>query len=458
MNNIAKIILSAIGIVILFYGFLFLLPKSKITYLADDALRDYALSHNLAPVPSTYKELLKVVDNPENPLSPAKIALGKQLFFDPILSLDKTINCASCHLLEEGGDDNIPTAIGYHDRENPQHLNSPTVLNAALAKSQFWNGSAKDVEAQAAGPMQAPFEMNITPKEAVKRLKEDFAYVEAFGKVFDGNISFLNIQNAIGAYERTLLTRGSYDTFLEGENNAISASAKRGLNLFIQKGCKGCHTGMSLGGQSVQLFPLRRAIEDIFDSEPFPFPNTGGFLGQNGKKRFRVPILRNITKTAPYFHNGEVKELEEAVRIMSRYQVGNEFSPKEVEDIIEFFKTLEGELVTYDINLSANENFENINLKGMDLSHQDLHGINLKNADLSNCNLFGTNLSGANLTGATIKGADFTSSDISFASLSYLDFQGVDLIEVKLESANFLHAIWSDGRPCLKGSIGKCNQ
>ena len=349
MNNIAKIILSSLGMVIVFYGFLFLLPKSQITYLEDNELREYALSRNLAPVPTKYSELLKVIDNPSNPMTPAKIALGKQLFFDPILSLDKTINCASCHILEEGGDDNIPTAIGYHDRANPKHLNSPTVLNDALAKSQFWDGSAADVEAQAAGPMQAPFEMNITPKEAVKRLKENGAYVEAFGKVFDGNISFLNIQNAIGAYERTLLTRGKFDTFLEGDNNAMSKSAKRGLNLFMQKGCKGCHTGMSLGGQSVQLFPLRRAIEDIFSSEPFPFPNTGGFLGQNGKKRFRVPILRNITKTAPYFHNGMVTELEEAIRIMSQYQVGNEFSPKEIEDMVAFFESLEGELVSYDI-------------------------------------------------------------------------------------------------------------
>ncbi len=458
MNNIAKIILSTIATVIVFYGLLLLLPKSKITYLADDALRHYALNHNLSPVPSDYKSLLKVVDNPDNPMTPAKIALGKQLFFDPILSLDKTIACASCHLLNEGGDDNLPTAIGYHDRQNPKHLNSPTVLNAALAKSQFWNGRAKDVEAQAAGPMQAAFEMNITPKEAVNRLREDSAYVEAFGKVFDGNISFLNIQNAIGAYERTLLTRGDYDRFLEGDDTAISASAKRGLNLFIQKGCKGCHTGMSLGGQSLQQFPLRRAFMDMFKTEPFPFPNVGGFLGENDKKRFRVPILRNITKTAPYFHNGSVKDLKEVVRIMSKYQVGDEFSPAQIDDVIEFFKTLEGELVPYDLNLSANSNHEGINLTGMDLSHKDLHGINLKNANLTNCNLFGSNLSGANLTGATIKGADFTASDISFASLSLVDFQGVDLIEVKLESANFVRAIWSDGRPCLQGSIGKCNQ
>ncbi len=349
MNYIVKIILSTLAIIILFYGFLFLLPKSKITYFKDNDLRQYALNHNLSPVPTNYKKLLEVVDNPKNPITPDKISLGKQLFFDPILSLDKTISCASCHILEEGGDDNIPTAMGYHDRVNPKHLNSPTVLNAALAKKQFWDGRASNVEAQAAGPMQATFEMNITPKEAIKRVKENKDYVKAFAKVFDGNISFLNIQNAIGAYERTLLTRGDYDRFLEGNNEAISASAKRGLNLFIQKGCKGCHTGMSLGGQSLQQFPLRRAISDILSSEPFPFPNKGGFLGENNKKRFRVPILRNITKTAPYFHNGTVKELEEAIRIMSKYQLGHEFNHKEIKDVIAFFKTLEGELVSYEV-------------------------------------------------------------------------------------------------------------
>jgi cytochrome c peroxidase len=349
MNKILKIILSAIAIVILFYTTLLLLPKSDITYMEDDVLRAYALSHNLLPTPTKYTELLKVVDNPNNPMTPAKIALGKKLFFDPILSLDKTIACASCHILQEGGDDNRATAIGYHDRVNPKHLNSPTVLNAALAKKQFWNGSAPDVEAQAAGPMQAPFEMNITPKEALSRLKQNPNYLQAFHEVFDDNITFLHIQEAIGAYERTLLTRGSYDHFLEGDNHAISAAAKRGLNLFIQKGCKGCHTGMSVGGQSMQQFPLRRSIFDILKTEPFPFPNVGGFLGENDKKRFRVPILRNITKTAPYFHNGMVTDLKEAIRIMSKYQVGEEFTPAQIEDMLAFFKTLEGELVNYDI-------------------------------------------------------------------------------------------------------------
>jgi len=298
-----------------------------------------------------------VVDTPENPMSREKIALGKKLFFETLLSQDKTISCASCHSLEEGGDDNLPTAIGYLGQHNPFHLNSPTVLNAALAQSQFWNGRAKDVEEQAGGPVQAPFEMHMTPKEVVQRLKSVPEYVAQFQAVFASDISFERVRKAIGAYERTLLTRGAYDDFLEGNDTAMNPAAKRGLSLFISKGCKGCHTGMSVGGQSIQKFPLRHYMSDfigmIFEpnikikQSPFPFENKGGFLGRDDTLRFRVPILRNITKTAPYFHNGSVKKLEEAVRIMSKYQIGDEFNKEQIADVVEFLKTLEGELVAY---------------------------------------------------------------------------------------------------------------
>ena len=336
----------------------FILPSKNIKKYSDNELREMALSTNISPVPKSYKELLKVVDNPQNPMSREKITLGKELFFDTRLSRDKTLSCASCHKLEEGGDDNLPTAIGFHGRANPFHLNSPTVLNSALAKAEFWNGRAKDVEEQAGGPVQAPFEMNMTPKEVEQRLNKDTELVDRFKNIFHKeHITFENVRKAIGAYERTLLTRGAYDKFLEGDNNAISASAKRGMTLFIEKGCKGCHTGMSVGGQSIQKFPLRRYLSDyigmVFEpnlrikESPFPFENRGGFLGKDNNLRFRVPILRNITKTAPYFHNGSVDKLEEAVRIMSKYQIGHEFTKEQIADVVEFLKTLEGELVNY---------------------------------------------------------------------------------------------------------------
>jgi cytochrome c peroxidase len=337
-----------------------MLPKRGVEVLSDNQLRQRAISTNMLPIPRKYEELLKVVDNPQNPMTPQKIALGKELYNENLLSRDRDIACASCHLLEQGGDDNLPTAIGYHGRANPFHLNSPTVLNASLAKSQFWNGSAKDVEEQAGGPIQAPFEMNMKPEEVVERLNAVPSYVTKFQEIFNSPISFENIKKAIGAYERTLLTYGDYDRFLEGNNSALTPKAKRGMTLFMTKGCKGCHTGMSVGGQSIQKFPLRNYFSDyiglLFEpnikikESPFPFANRGGFLGQDNRLKFRVPILRNISKTAPYFHNGAIKELKEVVRIMSKYQLGDEFTPTQIDEVVEFLKSLDGELVQYEIN------------------------------------------------------------------------------------------------------------
>ncbi len=346
-------------VVILIFLLPFLLPNKDVKVFTENELRQKAISTNMLPIPTTYNELLKVADNPENRMTPQKIALGKELYNEKLLSKEKDISCASCHLLDQGGDDNMAVAIGHQGRANPFHLNSPTVLNAALAKSQFWNGSAKDVEEQAGGPIQAPFEMNMKPHEVEERLNAVPLYVTKFQEVFGSAISFENVRKAIGAYERTLLTYGDYDKFLEGDNAAMSAKAKRGMTLFMTKGCKGCHTGMSVGGQSVQLFPLRHYLDDymgmMFEPDlkikesPFPFINKGGFLGQDNRLKFRVPILRNISKTAPYFHNGAVEELEEVVRIMSKYQIGDEFTPTQIDEVVAFLETLDGELVEYEI-------------------------------------------------------------------------------------------------------------
>ena len=345
--------------VVLIFSLPYILPKPKTPKLSDKELRNLALSEKMFSTPTTYKELLKAVDTKKNPLSKAKIELGRKLFFDPILSKDKTINCASCHILEEGGDDNKPFAIGYKNRGNPFHLNSPTVLNAALFNYEFWDGRVHTIEEQAGGPIQAPFEMAMSKDEVVKRLKANKEYVKSFKKVF-GKITFENVKKAIGAYERTLLTYGAYDKFIDGNNSAISQSAKRGLTLFLTKGCKGCHSGMAFGGETMQKFPLHFYFEDylgvilkpnlkIKDS-PFPFENKGGFLGAEGTLKFRVPTLRNIEKTSPYFHNGAIKDLKEVVRLMSKYQLGDEFNKTQIDDVVEFLKTLNGKIIKYDIH------------------------------------------------------------------------------------------------------------
>jgi len=374
MKTLSVILLIVVAIVLLFFnvGLFIPIPKSTNMIMSSKELRDYALSHGLKPMPMTWKKAKVLVSNPNNPLSAEKISLGRSLFFDPILSKDKTITCASCHIIQDGGDDNRPTAIGYHNRKNPKHLNSPTVLNAALAKREFWDGRSPNVEDQAKGPIQAPFEMNMTPQELVKRVKKKEIYTQAFEEVFPKKgITFDTITKAIGAYERTLLTRGSFDRFLEGDDNAISKEAKRGLFLFMRLGCKGCHTGRSVGGQSMQKFPIRKYDgmivpvsifvngEQVFSkfkfqpihagSAPFPFDDIGGFHGKNAQFKFRVPILRNITRTAPYFHNGAVKDLKKVVWIMARHQLGISLSKKQIKEIIAFLKTLEGGPIDYNI-------------------------------------------------------------------------------------------------------------
>jgi len=308
----------------------------------DVELRSLAKNNALKSVPQNYKKLLKKLDTVKNKLTAKKINLGRTLFFEPLLSKDKTLTCASCHKMAEGGDDNLPTAIGYKNRANPKHLNSPTVLNAALSKFLFWDGRAKSVEEQAGGPIQAHFEMNLKPKELVERLSKNQIYKDYFREVFDENVTFENVKKAIGAYEKTLLTRGKFDDFLDGDNNAINKQAKKGLEIFIKDGCVKCHYGIALGGQSIEKFPK-------YQTSIFPFNNIGNFKGKDDQYLFRVPILRNITETSPYYHNGEIKNLSRVIKIESEHETNKKLNKKQIKFILEFFKTLDGKLVDYGI-------------------------------------------------------------------------------------------------------------
>lgn len=347
---------------------LFLL--STLPLLANSSLIDKALSKGLKSSPTTLEDLKREVDDPKNPISVEKILLGKKLFFDKNLSKDRTISCASCHDLQKGGEDSKPTAVGYLKQENPSHLNTPTVLNTAYSKHLFWDGRASSLREQAKGPMQAHFEMASTPELVQERVKEKPEYVTAFNTIFgNDSITFENITMAIAVYEKTLITRGRYDDFLDGDTQALNAEEKRGLNLFIDMGCKGCHFGPAIGGQRIQKFPLRdynsflnltttfnektkgRSVKDIsFNFEmyhPYPFENRGGFMGKDGERNFRVPILRDISKTAPYFHNGVVKTLRESIKIMSKNQLGVDMSEDQLDAMEAFLKSLDGELVDY---------------------------------------------------------------------------------------------------------------
>ena len=303
---------------------------------ASASLVDDAKKAGLSPIPTEKNELMKLIDNSKNPITDAKVALGKALFFEPRLSKSNLISCNTCHNLATGGIDGVSVAIGHKWSSNPHHLNSPTVYNSVFMERQFWDGREPDLEAQAQGPMQAAPEMAISKEMAVKRISSMAGYKKQFKDAFgDDKITFKKIADAIGVFERTLVTPSKFDKFLAGDTKALSTKEQEGLKTFIAKGCTACHTGVGVGG-GMQKFPLVK---------PYKYANIGDFKGdKNGM--VKTPTLRNISQTAPYFHNGAVWSLDEAVKIMGETQLGVELNNKEVESIVTFLKALDGDMPT----------------------------------------------------------------------------------------------------------------
>lgn len=280
----------------------------------------------------------------DNAVTGAKVDLGKKLFFDPRLSASHLISCNSCHNLGMGGDDNLETSIGHGWAKGPR--NAPTVLNAVFNIAQFWDGRAEDLKAQAKGPVQAGVEMNNTPDAVEKVLKSMPAYVEAFKAAFPGEadpVSFDNMAKAIEAFEATLITPASrFDQYLEGNDKVLTAQEKKGLKLFMDKGCASCHAGVNIGGEGYYPF----GVVEQPGGEVLPEGDKGRFAvtkTADDSYVFRAAPLRNIALTAPYFHSGKVWDLKQAVAIMGTSQLGENLSDEEVEDITAFLKTLTGE-------------------------------------------------------------------------------------------------------------------
>lgn len=283
-------------------------------------------------IPEIQTELLKLID-PKGTISPEKVELGKKLFFEPRLSKSAIISCNTCHNLGLGGVDGVPAAVGHQWTPNPHHLNSPTVYNAVFFTAQFWDGRSPHLEDQAQGPMQAAPEM-AAPKSLVEeRINSIPAYVEEFKKAYgkDVKVDFETITSTIGIFERTLVTPARFDDFLNGKEDALTDAEKEGLQTFIDKGCASCHTGIALGG-TMQPFEL---------AEKYRFANVGDFAG-DAKGMVKTPTLRNITETAPYFHNGAIWNLAEAVKEMGSTQLGIKISDEEAAKIVTFFNALEG--------------------------------------------------------------------------------------------------------------------
>jgi cytochrome c peroxidase len=284
--------------------------------------------------------------SPDNLLTAAKVELGRTLYFDSRLSKDGNVSCNSCHVLAEFGDDN--RALSPGDAGELGDRNSPTVLNAALHVAQFWDGRAADVEEQAGMPILNPVEMAIPSEEfLVARLAAIPEYVERFATAFPEEkpaLTYGNIARALGAFERTLLTPAPFDDYLNGDLAALGEVEREGLRKFMELGCSSCHNGYAVGGYSFRKFGLQGKYWEHTHSSEIDegrFAQTGD---EEDRFVFKVAALRNVEKTAPYFHDGSVESLSEAVRVMTRMQIGLELSKEETEALVAFLESLTGEI------------------------------------------------------------------------------------------------------------------
>ena len=290
------------------------------------------------PLPSA-EEMQKL-----RPFTEAQVKLGHQLWYEPRLSKGNTVSCNSCHNLASAGVDNMPTSQGHKGQFGGR--NSPTALNAALLGMQFWDGRAADVEEQAGGPLVNPVEMaNDSQEAAAAKIAKIPEYQELFKTAFpeDGAVSFKNITTALGAFERTLLTPTKWDDYLKGNVNALNEQERKGVRAFMDNGCIACHSGVNLGGNSFQKFGLVKGPYWKFIEDPKRDKGRADVTKKTEDEFFfRVPGLRNVAKTYPYFHNGSVWELDKAVNIMGMAQLGKELSKEDTDNIVAFLNTLSG--------------------------------------------------------------------------------------------------------------------
>ncbi len=276
-----------------------------------------------------------------NPITDEKVALGRMLYYEPRLSKSQQISCNSCHMLDKFGVDGQPTSDGHKGKRGDR--NSPTVYNAAGHFVQFWDGRAADVEEQAKGPVINPVEMAMpSQKQVTAVLKSMPEYVDAFKKAFPGEkdpINYGNMAKAIGAFERKLVTPSRWDKFLQGDSQALTNEEKAGFNVFVETGCQICHAGAYLGGSMYQKLGVMKPYPDA--SDPGREKVT---KNEADRMVFKVPGLRNIAETKPYYHNGKVQSLEQAVSIMADCQLGKTLNDGQVRSISTWLKTLTGEI------------------------------------------------------------------------------------------------------------------
>jgi len=290
---------------------------------------------------AAFAPLPAVVSSEANPVTPAKVDLGWRLYYETQLSATGSQSCNSCHLLDAYGVDGRPVSTGVTGAQGGR--NAPTVYNAAGHIAQFWDGRAADVEAQAKGPILNPIEMGMSSSgEVMARLARLPGYRAAFATAFPGDsnpMTYDNVGMAIGAFERQLLTPARWDRFLEGDATALTQPEKQGLRVFLATGCQGCHNGPYMGGRMyqrlgvVQRWPIQSDL-GRFDITGMPADSMV----------FKVPSLRNIVMTGPYFNSGSITSLDEGVRLMARHQLGAELTPEQVASILTYLGALTGEV------------------------------------------------------------------------------------------------------------------
>ncbi len=287
-----------------------------------------------------------VAENPENPITNEKVALGKMLYFDNRLSKDNTQSCNTCHNLNTFGVDNKSFSEGNDGKVGGR--NSPTTLNAAFHFTQFWDGREPNVEAQAGGPILNPVEMAMPNEKAVtQRLSKIKEYVAAFASAFPNEnpaITYDNLKKALGVFERKLVTPSKFDTYMAGDDKALTDEEKEGLQTFINSGCIACHSGNLLGGNMFQKFGLFGNYWELTKSEKVDNGRFEITKNEADKYMFKVPSLRNVEKTGPYFHDGSVNDLKTAIILMGKTELNKDITEEDANKMIVFLKTLTGEL------------------------------------------------------------------------------------------------------------------
>ena len=276
--------------------------------------------------------------NPENTVTEPKVVLGRMLYYDARLSKNHDVSCNTCHLLDKFGVDGDPTSTGHRGQVGGR--NAPTSLNAALHFRQFWDGREPDVEAQALGPPLNPIEMAMPNAEAVETVLRSIpGYAPLFAEAFPSDeqpITYTNMGRAIGAFERKLLTPAPFDAFLKGDDAALDAKQLVGLQRFMDTGCTACHMGPLLGGTTYQKLGVVHPYDD-------PDKGLEEVTGKaSDRQMFKVPSLRNVAETGPWFHNGKVGSLAEAIRLMAYHQLGTELTPERIAEIEAFLDSLTG--------------------------------------------------------------------------------------------------------------------